>query len=121
MVTVSEAKNRIITNVVPLSAETIEVRSALGYVLADNVLAPMSLPSFRQSSMDGYAIIDTDISSKNTILQLFGESKAGSIATQSLNSGQAMRIFTGAPVPDHATAVIMQENTTAENGNVTIL
>lgn len=120
MVTVKEAKHRIITNVIPLSPKTIEVKSALGYVLADNVLAPMSLPSFRQSSMDGYAIIDTDISAKNTILKLSGESKAGSSSTQALQSGHAMRIFTGAPVPDHATAVIMQENTTAENGNVTI-
>jgi molybdopterin molybdotransferase len=120
MVTVNEAKNRIITNVVPLASEIKEVKSALGYVLADNVLAPMSLPSFRQSSMDGYAIIDTDISSENTILKLSGESKAGSNATQVLQTGHAMRIFTGAPVPDNATAVIMQENTTAENGNVTI-
>ncbi|MCF0064049.1 molybdopterin molybdotransferase MoeA [Dyadobacter chenwenxiniae] len=120
MVTVNEAKQKIIANVQALSVQTVEVRKALGYVLANDILAPMSLPSFRQSSMDGYAILDTDILEKDTILSLSGESKAGQTITQTLVSGNAIRIFTGAPVPDGATAVVMQENTSAENGTITI-
>ncbi|MCF2506897.1 molybdopterin molybdotransferase MoeA [Dyadobacter sp. CY107] len=120
MVTVNEAKQKIIANVKALSAQSVDVRNALGHVLADDILAPMSLPSFRQSSMDGYAVVDTDISEKDTILKLSGESKAGQTNTQTLISGSTMRIFTGAPVPEGATAVVMQENISSENGTITI-
>jgi len=120
MVTVKEAKQKILENAIALSAKTVEIRNALGHVLAADILAPMSLPSFRQSSMDGYAVIHSDIAEKGTVLKLAGESKAGQSATETLSAGSAMRIFTGAPVPDGATAVIMQENTSTENGHIII-
>ncbi|MCF2486716.1 gephyrin-like molybdotransferase Glp [Dyadobacter sp. CY347] len=120
MVTVKEAKQKILENVSSLPANIVEMGNALGHVLAADILAPLALPSFRQSSMDGYAIIHSDIQEAGTILKLEGESKAGQTSTPALSPGSAMRIFTGAPVPEGATAVIMQENTSSANGSVTI-
>lgn len=120
MVTVEEAKRSVTANTVALNIETRSVSDALGYVLAKDIFAGFSLPSFRQSSMDGYAILHTDIIDRNTTLPIAGESKAGKAEKLFLKPGTAIRIFTGAPVPDGATAVIMQENTSVENGNVTI-
>jgi len=120
MVTVAEAKRRITDNTGLLSIEVRAVSEAAGYVLANDVVAKLSLPSFRQSSMDGYAIFHSDITGKNITLPVVAESRAGKAQKQILEPGNAIRIFTGAPVPDGATAVIMQENTTLENGFVTI-
>ncbi|WP_031530588.1 molybdopterin molybdotransferase MoeA [Dyadobacter crusticola] len=120
MVTVNEAKQLIIANALLLPAETRKLSRSTGYVLAENINAPLSLPSFRQSSMDGYAILHSDITASQTILKLTGESKAGQTNLEILQPGTAMRIFTGAPVPDGATAVIMQEHTRVENGHVLI-
>ena len=120
MVTVEEAKKRIVGNTTVLISENRAVSEATGYVLARDVLAGFSLPSFRQSSMDGYAVFHEDIREENVTLPVVGESKAGKAEKLVLKPGTAMRIFTGAPVPDGATAVIMQENTSVENGSVTI-
>jgi molybdopterin molybdotransferase len=111
MVTVNEAKEKIIINTALLSTEVRSLTSALGYVLAEDIGAPISLPSFRQSSMDGYAIIHSDILRNGTVLRLAGESKAGQTKVPELNAGETVRIFTGAQVPKEATAVIMQEHT----------
>jgi molybdopterin molybdotransferase len=120
MVTVQEAKRRIEENTTLLQTDEKTVPEALGYVLSTDVTASLSLPSFRQSSMDGYAVLHTDITNENVDLPIVGESRAGGNSELILNSGSAIRIFTGAPVPDGATAVIMQEHTTAENNVVTI-
>ncbi|MCF2444452.1 molybdopterin molybdotransferase MoeA [Dyadobacter sp. CY345] len=120
MVTVEEAKRRILNYTVALNIEIRSVSDALGYVLAEDILAGFSLPSFRQSSMDGYAILHTDITESKTKLTIAGESKAGKAEKLFLKPGTAIRIFTGAPVPEGATAVIMQEHTSIENGSVTI-
>ncbi len=72
--------------------------------MAKDVLATLSLPSFRQSSMDGYAVLHTDIMMKMWSLPVVAESKAGGTLKLSLKSGTAIRIFTGAPVPAGATA-----------------
>ncbi|KAA0991339.1 molybdopterin molybdotransferase MoeA [Dyadobacter aurulentus] len=120
MVTVNEAKQLIVAHAAVLPPETRKLADTVGYVLAENINAPLSLPSFRQSSMDGYAILHSDISAAGTGLQLKGESKAGQTELENLTPGFAMRIFTGAPVPDGATAVIMQEHTRVAGGQVFI-
>ncbi len=120
MVTVNEAKQKIIANTLFLPTERRQLRDALGQVLAEDILSPISLPSFRQSSMDGYAIVHSDITFGGIALPIAGESKAGQTGIQTLAPGTAFRIFTGAPVPDGATAVVMQEHTILENGHVTI-
>jgi len=120
MVTVEEGKRRILDNTATLSFKKSAVLDAVGYVLSEDVLAGFSLPSFRQSSMDGYAVLHTDITEANVVLPVVGESKAGKSEKISIEPGTAIRIFTGAPVPDGATAVVMQEHTSVENGRVTI-
>ena len=120
MVTVQKAKQRIEENTTLLQTDEKTVPEALGYVLSTGVTADLSLPSFRQSSMDGYAVLHTDITHENVDLTIVGESRAGGTSKLVLNSGSAIRIFTGAPVPDGATAVIMQEHTVVENNAVTI-
>ena len=120
MVTVEEGKRRILDNTATLSFKKSAVLDAVGYVLSEDVLAGFSLPSFRQSSMDGYAVLHTDITEANVVLPVVGESKAGKSEKISIEPGTAIRIFTGAPVPDGATVVVMQEHTSVENGRVTI-
>ena len=119
-VTVNEAKEKIILSTKALPTITKEVETTLGFVLAKDVLASMSLPSFRQSSMDGYAIIHSDITGSGISLKIVNESRAGEQEKQILKSGEAIRIFTGAPVPDGATAVVMQEHATREKDHVFI-
>uniref|UniRef100_UPI003F6FB5FC molybdopterin molybdotransferase MoeA n=1 Tax=Dyadobacter sp. TaxID=1914288 RepID=UPI003F6FB5FC len=120
MVTVNEAKQLIIANAALLPAVPRKLSESTGYVLAENIIAPLSLPSFTQSSMDGYAILHSDITSSQTILKVAGESKAGQSNLEKLQPGTAMRIFTGAQVPEGASAVVMQEHTKLENGEVLI-
>jgi molybdopterin molybdotransferase len=116
MVTVNEAKQKIIANAESLSVETRLLSASLNYVLARDVAAPISLPSFRQSSMDGYVVHASDIIAAGVELEVLAEAKAGEGLVQILPKGAAMRIFTGAPVPEGATAVVMQERT-ARAGN----
>ena len=86
------------------------VMEALGYVLFEDVISPINMPPFRQSAMDGYAL---NLSDNNTY-SIIGEVKAGDDYHPVLKVGEAVRIFTGAPVPDAANAVIMQEKTEVE-------
>lgn len=121
MITVSLAKTKIEQSVKPLAAIKVKLNSAAGYVLATDITAPISLPSFRQSSMDGYAVRHDDIVEKGSTLTITGESKAGISDSLNLKAGEAIRIFTGAAVPDGATAVIMQENTERNVDRISIL
>jgi molybdopterin molybdotransferase len=120
MVTVNEAKQRIIVNTATLPAVQIPLKEAVGSYLAEDVISPIALPPFRQSSMDGYAIVHSDITESGTVLRLAGESKAGQADLPVVSAGTAVRIFTGAPVPEGATAVVMQENTSLAAGSVQI-
>jgi len=121
MVTVIEAKEKIIENTVLLATEIRTVESSLGYVVANDIQATLSLPPFRQSSMDGYAIRHADVVENGTFLRVTGEAKAGEKSGQNLKKGEAIRIFTGAPVPENATAVIMQEHTSVKDNQVSVL
>lgn len=85
--------------------ETIATQEALGRVLSKSIQAPIALPSFRQSAMDGYALhIGTGLT-----YTVVGEQKAGDAKTFDLKAGECVRIFTGAAVPDTANAVVIQE------------
>jgi molybdopterin molybdotransferase len=88
------------------------VSEALGYVLYKDVISPINMPPFRQSAMDGYALYLHE----ESIYNIIGEVKAGDHYHPTLKPGDAVRIFTGAPVPDLANTVIMQEKTSVENG-----
>ncbi len=100
--------------------EDIPVEEALGRVLACDSIAQMNVPPHACSAMDGYAVIAKDTVSAPRQLAVTQRIAAGQVGTD-LSPGQAARIFTGAPVPPGADAVVMQENCSAEDNVVTIL
>ncbi|MDA9769412.1 molybdopterin molybdotransferase MoeA [Emcibacteraceae bacterium] len=114
---VPEALETILNRSHPIETEIISIHDALGRVLADDVRSQLTQPPFAASAMDGYAVRFDDIGGP---LTLIGESQAGKSFDGSLSNGEALRIFTGAPVPVGADTVIMQENTSFEGNQVTI-
>lgn len=94
--------------------ERIQVDKSLGRILAEDILAPIDLPPFRQSIMDGYAV---HLHSDPTY-SLIGEIKTGDDASFDLKPREAVRIFTGARVPDSANAVVMQERVTVDKKRI---
>ncbi|HUQ35371.1 MAG TPA: gephyrin-like molybdotransferase Glp [Aestuariivirga sp.] len=115
---VEEARARILANVKPLAPENVPLAQALGRVLAKPLSAKRDQPPFNSSAMDGYAVRSDDNATELTVI---GTSAAGHAFNGKLKSGQAIRIFTGAPVPATADAVVIQENTKADGKTVTIL
>lgn len=116
MVSVEEALQLVEKKVASKGTMVIPVSDALGYVLATDVPASINMPPFRQSAMDGYAV---RMHEKNTY-EVIGEIKAGDGDNPQLRSGEGVRIFTGAPVPDDADAVIIQEWTTVEKDRIEV-
>jgi molybdopterin molybdotransferase len=96
--------------------ESVLLEQATGRVLADDCVSPIDVPPHRNSAMDGYALKSTDQGSENIQLKITQRIAAGEVGQQ-LKSGEAARIFTGAPVPEGADAVVMQENCKV-NGDV---
>ena len=117
MVTITEALRLIDNEISTLNEETVEITSATKRVLSQHILAPINLPPFDQSAMDGYAInFKTQYDSFNIV----GEIQAGSPQDYSLEPGQGVRIFTGAKVPESANVVIMQEDVTVFDKRITL-
>src|SRR5262245_25487844 len=116
MLTVEEARERILARFEPLAAEDVPLTEALWRVLAQDAIANEQLPAFTNSAMDGYAVrsIDTLGASSQTPRQvrLVGEVPAGRVYDGVVGPGEAVRILTGAPLPDGADAVLQQELTT---------
>lgn len=115
---IGKAKELIRESVQSLSEEIVPLYAALGRVLSQNILAPISLPPFRQSAMDGYAIIlNSGLNNrykKGEIIQ------AGDALPKDIKQGEAVRIFTGAPTPNNANCVVMQEYVEATDSEITI-
>lgn len=109
MISVEEAIQCVSKHAALGGVITIQTKEALGYTLANSVNATISMPPFRQSAMDGYAL---HISKSTDNYTLIGEVKAGDSNTYTLKEGEAIRIFTGAAVPDTANSVMMQEKVT---------
>ena len=120
MISVQEAKSLILSTIPVLYAEQKPLAEAVGYVLAEDLLAPLALPPFRQSSMDGYAVHHADITQAATTLPVVAESRAGTEVPLVLERGTSVHILTGAPVPDGATAVVMREKVNRVGDNATI-
>jgi molybdopterin molybdotransferase len=99
--------------------ETVPLQAARGRVLASDVMAPVDLPPFDNSAVDGYAVRHADLSAEgDTRLAVEGRLTAGSVALRPIAPGQAIRIFTGAPMPEGADTVFMQEDVRVEGANV---
>lgn len=117
MISVEEAKKMIEDNVEAMPSIKVPLEEAAGFVLAEDVFSKIDFPPFNQSNVDGYAIAFKDAYERLTIS---GESAAGNAEEFSLQPKQAMRIFTGAPVPANADTVVMQEKVVVDNETLVI-
>ena len=115
-----EALEAILSRVGPLGVERVDVLSALGRVLAESVVSPSTIPPWPNSSMDGYAVRAHDTGRAPVELAVVGRIIAGSMPSRALRAGETMRIFTGAPLPEGADAVVPQEDVAADNGRITL-
>ncbi len=113
---------RLVLGSVPmLGAVEVDVDAANGLVLAGDVEAPHDVPSFPNSAMDGYAIRSADTEAVPTSLEVLEDVAAGHLPTCRVDAGTAVKIMTGAPMPDGADAVVKVEDTIAEEEGVRIL
>lgn len=119
MISVFEAKNIINNNVIAVQPVSMTLYDAVNYILAEDITAPFDIPAFRQSSMDGYAFMFDDYFTQKKIT-IIGEVAAGNIKALKIEPQQAVRIFTGAPIPAGADTVVMQEKTTVQNNSLLI-
>ena len=108
---VAEARKRILDSVKPMVPERVALSKALGRVLAGNVVAQRTQPPSDLSAMDGYAVRAADVATVPARLKLVGEVPAGGSYNAVLKEGEAVRIFTGAPLPKEADTIVIQENT----------
>jgi molybdopterin molybdotransferase len=115
LLTEQETLQRILEATPTLGTEEVELDQAGGRVIAESILARIPLPPFANSSMDGYAVIASEVHPGRR-LRLVGEQSAGLDQGLRVESGTALRIFTGAPLPEGADAVLMQEDA-ERNGN----
>lgn len=111
MIQVEQAISIIAKNSCKMPIRKIKVAKSLGYILAEAIYSPMDMPSFRQSAMDGYAFSYGDSKS----YEIVSASQAGDFSNIVLKKNQAIRIFTGAYVPDDLDTVVMQEHTSKKN------
>ncbi len=112
--TVDEALERVLARITPLEPEDVALPEALGAVLAQDVTAERDVPPFRNSAMDGYAVRGADVQKAGVRLEVIGAVAAGIVPERPIAVGEAMRIMTGAPMPDGADTVVRVEDT--DNG-----
>jgi molybdopterin molybdotransferase len=117
MISVAEARARILGSLFPVGAEVVPLPSGWGRVLAAPVAARMDKPAADVSAMDGYAVRAADCASVPVRLAVLGSAPAGHPFSGTIGAGEAVRIFTGSVLPDGADAVVIQEDTDlAERG-----
>ena len=119
---VADAERLIVERVAPVEGtETTALRDAVGRVLAEGIIAPVDVPPFDNSAVDGYAVRAADLQAAGeTRLAIVDRVTAGRAADHALKTGEAIRIFTGAPVPAGADTVFMQEDCRVEGGAVIV-
>ncbi|TPL83805.1 molybdopterin molybdotransferase MoeA [Mesorhizobium sp. B2-3-13] len=110
LVPVAEALERLLDGAVPLEGESVPLIEAVDRVLAEPVVALRTQPPFNASAMDGYAVRAADVASVPSKLAVIGMAPAGRGFDGTVGQAQAVRIFTGAPLPDGADTIVIQEN-----------
>jgi molybdopterin molybdotransferase len=124
MLSVAEALARITAAFAPLPGETVGLAEALGRVLAEDVAARVTQPPTDVSAMDGYAVRAADVAHVSDAvparLEVVGRAPAGGAYEGTLGPGQAVRIFTGAPLPAGADTIVIQEDTETEGDTVIV-
>jgi molybdopterin molybdotransferase len=116
-ISTDEAKKIIAEQIVAFNSVTVPLQDAAGKILANDIYAPQNIPAFPQSGMDGYALAYDSIGGH---ILLEGEQAAGSNNNTYVNRGTAVRIFTGAVVPNGADTVVMQEKVKIKDGYLQI-
>src|SRR6266545_3451529 len=120
MISVEEALARLLTPLEALPAEQISVAEAVGRVLAEDLAARRTQPPFAVSAMDGYAVRAEDVGRIPATLRIVAEIPAGAGFGGTLGPGEAARIFTGAPLPDGADTIVIQEDTERSGDRVEV-
>jgi molybdopterin molybdotransferase len=120
MISVEEARRRLLEPLLPLGAEQVPLTEALGRVLAEDVAARRTQPPWDVSAMDGYAVRAADVARVPARLRVVGAAPAGQAYAGTVGRGEAVRIFTGAPMPEGADAVVIQEDTERQSDMVEI-
>jgi molybdopterin molybdotransferase len=120
MISVEEAQQRVLDEVSPLGAENVVLTEALGRVLREDVVAPADVPQADNTAMDGYAVRADDIANPPVRLKVLEDLPAGTVATKRVEPGTAIRIMTGALIPDGADTVAHVEITDAGSDVVTV-
>jgi len=120
LLSVDDALALVLKGLTPLEAERVGIGDAYGRVLAEDVAATLTQPPFDASAMDGYAVRAADVATVPATLALIGEAAAGAGYSGTLGPGQAVRIFTGAPVPNGADTIVIQENAEESDGKVVV-
>jgi molybdopterin molybdotransferase len=119
--TVEQALAAVLDGVVAVDeSERVDLMSAAGRVLAAPLAATLTQPPFTASAMDGYAVRAADVASLPATLRVIGEAAAGHAFPSGIAAGEAVRIFTGAPLPAGADAIVIQENTRRDGTQVTV-
>ena len=120
LMSADDALARVLGGVPTLPAVETPLLDALGLVLAENIAADRDVPPFRNSAMDGYAVRGDDVASAPVELRVVGEVAAGGFPDRTVGPGEAMRIMTGAPMPEGADTVVRVEDTDNASDLVTI-
>ncbi len=124
MISVRDALDRVLQDLPRVGAEQVSLPDAHGRVLANAIRSPRDVPPFRNSAMDGYAVRSADVARASAAapvtLRVLETVGAGAVPSQPVGPGTAIRIMTGAPVPDGADAVVRVEDTTAGDGAVVV-
>lgn len=121
MISVAEARKRIVAPIAPLPAQTVPLTEAAGRVLAADVAARLTQPPVAVSAMDGYAVRAADTQGPNAALTCIGAAPAGQSFDGAVGEGTAVRIFTGGPVPKGADAILIQENTERDGDTIRVI
>ncbi len=120
MKSLEEARSEVLGMVGALGAEPVSIWDSAGRVLASDVIAEESVPPFQNSAMDGYAVRGADVAEPGAVLEVIGDLAAGFVAGSGVSSGQALKIMTGAPMPDGADTVVKIEDTDGGLDQVTV-
>jgi molybdopterin molybdotransferase len=119
MISEKEARKKILETVQPLPARKLSISKSLGHFAAEDYFARLPLPNFDNSAMDGYAVVATSCR-KGERLRVIGEQPAGPDRQLHISPDEAVRIFTGAPMPQEADAIVMQEDVTRDGAEIVV-
>jgi len=117
MIPLQQARDAVLQGAQGLGHEGVSLADAVGRVLAETVVAPVSVPPFRASAMDGFAVQAADLASGEATLHVLGAIMAGQVPASPVTAGSCYRIMTGAPLPLGADAVVLIEQSEAAGPN----